>query len=57
MACQANPGRATQTRRRAAVARYSMIPKSGTCFSQKIMRREEHDPEKRDLLFAEDHAS
>ena len=33
-----------------------MIPKSGTCFSDRIMRRKKHDPEKWGLLFGKDHA-
>jgi len=34
-----------------------MIPKSGNYFSDKIMRRKKHDPEKWELLFGQDHAA
>ena len=33
-----------------------MIPKSGNRFSEKIMRRETHDPEKWEPVFGKDHA-
>jgi len=34
-----------------------MIPKSGNCFSDRIMRLNKHDPEKWQLLFGSDHAT
>jgi len=34
-----------------------MIPKSGNCFSEKIMRLKKHDAEKWELLFGKDHAA
>jgi len=34
-----------------------MVPKSGNCFSDKIMRLRKHDPEKRQLLFGQDNAA
>jgi len=33
-----------------------MIPKSGTRFSDKIMRKTKHDPEKWEPVFGQDHA-